>query len=71
MAKLAIKSDSRKQNLLLPPSLDELVPQNHMVRVIYAVIDRLDISSILSTYRGGGNSAFETRMGLRTTSGTH
>lgn len=24
MAKLAIKSDNRKQNLLLPPSLDEL-----------------------------------------------
>lgn len=27
MAKLAIKSDNRKQNLLLPPSLDELVPE--------------------------------------------
>lgn len=65
MAKLAIKSDSRKQNLLLPPSLDELVPQNHMVRVVDAVIDRLDISSILSTYRGGGNSAFEPRMMLK------
>ena len=58
MAKLAIKSDNRKQNLLLPPSLDELVPENHMVRVVDAVIDRLDISDILSTYRGGGNSAF-------------
>lgn len=52
MAKLAIKSDNRKQNLLLPPSLDELVPENHMVRVVDAVIDRLDISDILSTYRG-------------------
>ena len=51
MAKLAIKSDNRKQNLLLPPSLDELVPENHMVRVVDAVIDRLDISDILSTYR--------------------
>ena len=47
MAKLAIKSDNRKQNLLLPPSLDELVPENHMVRVVDAVIDRLDISDIL------------------------
>ncbi|MBD5200424.1 MAG: transposase, partial [Bacteroidales bacterium] len=64
MAKLAIKSDNRKQNLLLPPSLDELVPENHMVRVVDAVIDRLDISDILSTYRGGGNSAFKPKMML-------
>ena len=65
MAKLAIKSDNRKQDLLLPPSLDELVPENHMVRVVDAVIDRLDISDILSTYRGGGNSAFNPKMMLK------
>lgn len=65
MAKLAIKSDNRKQNLLLPPSLDELVPENHMVRVVDSVIDSLDISDILSTYRGGGNSAFNPRMMLK------
>lgn len=65
MAKLAIKSDNRKQNLLLPPSLDELVPENHRVRVVDAVIDRLDISDILSTYRGGGNSAFNPKMMLK------
>lgn len=65
MAKLAIKSDNRKQNLLLPPSLEELVPENHMVRVVDAVVDRLDISDILSTYRGGGNSAFNPKMMLK------
>ena len=65
MAKLAIKSDNRKQNLLLPPSLDELIPENHVVRVVDAVIDRLDISGILSTYHGGGNSAFNPRMMLK------
>ena len=65
MAKLAIKSDNKKQNLLLPPSLDELVPENHMVRVVDAVLDRLDISDILSTYRGGGNSAFNPKMMLK------
>ncbi len=65
MANLAIKSDNRKQNLLLPPSLDELVPENHIVRVVDAVIDRIDISDILSTYRGGGNSAFNPKMMLK------
>ena len=41
------------------------VPENHMVRVVDSVIDSLDISDILSTYRGGGNSAFNPRMMLK------
>ena len=44
---LAVKSDIGKQNLLLPPSLDELVPGNYMVTDVDAVIYRLDISDIL------------------------
>ena len=36
-----------------------------MVRVVDSVIDSLDISDILSTYRGGGNSAFNPRMMLK------
>lgn len=65
MAKLAIKSDNKKQDWLLPPSLDELVPHNHIVRVVDEIIDRLDVSEILSTYNGGGNSAFNPKMILK------
>ena len=65
MAKLAIKSDNQNQIMLFPPSLDELIPSNHVVRIVSAVIDRLDISEILSTYRGGGNSCFDPRMMLK------
>ncbi len=36
-----------------------------MVRIVDAVIDRLDISDILSTYRGGSNSAFNPKMILK------
>ena len=36
-----------------------------MVRVVDAVIDRLEVSDILSTYRGGGNSAFNSKMILK------
>ena len=36
-----------------------------MVSVVGSVIDRLDISAILSTYRGGGNSAFNPRTVLK------
>ena len=65
MAKLAIKSDNQNQMMIFPPSLDELIPSNHIVRIVSAVIDRLDISGILSTYRGGGNSCFDPRMMLK------
>ena len=65
MAKLAIKSDNQNQMMIIPPSLDELIPSNHVVRIVNAVIDRLDISEILSTYRGGGNSCFDPRMMLK------
>ena len=65
MAKLAIKSDNQNQMMIFPPSLDELIPSNHVVRIVNAVIDHLDISGILSTYRGGGNSCFDPRMMLK------
>lgn len=65
MAKLAIKTDTKKQNLLFPPSLEEMIPQNHLVRVVDAVTDHLDLSEILSTYRGGGNSAYNPKMMLK------
>lgn len=65
MAKLAIKSDNQNQIMLFPPSLDELIPSSHVVRIVSAVIDRLDFSEILSTYKGGGNSCFDPRMMLK------
>ena len=65
MAKLAIKSDNQNQMMVFPPTLDELVPKEHVVRLVAAVVDRLDISEILSTYRGGGNSCFDPRMMLK------
>ena len=65
MAKIAFKSDNQKQSLLLPPSLDELIPLTHSVRVVNAMIDRLDVDAILHTYRGGGNSCFHPRQMLK------
>ena len=64
-AKIAFKSDNQKQSLLLPPSLDELIPLTHSVRVVNAMIDRLDVDAILHTYRGGGNSCFHPRQMLK------
>ena len=65
MAKIAFKNDNQKQNLLLPPSLDELIPATHSVRVVNAVVDTLNVDSILGSYRGGGNSCFHPRQMLK------
>ena len=65
MAKISFKSDNQKQSLLLPPNLDELIPLTHSVRVVNAMIDRLDVDAILRTYRGGGNSCFHPRQMLK------
>ena len=61
MAKLAINSETCKQKRLFPLDLEEMISQTHIVRVVDMVIDRLDISPILHTYKGGGRSAFNPR----------
>ena len=33
---------------LLPPNLEELIPANHVVRVVRQIIDQIDISAILA-----------------------
>lgn len=64
-AKIIYKSYNQNDNVLFPPSLGELIPSNHPVRTVSAIIDRLDISGIESTYKGGGTSSFHPRMLLK------
>ena len=65
MAKIAFKSDNQGQLQLLPPSLDELIPATHPVRVLNNIVDRLDVGKVLASYKGGGNSCFHPRMMLK------
>ena len=63
--KIPFKSYSPKQAMLLPPSLEEMVPVNHPVRVVDRVIDQIDIHPLISTYKGGGSSGYHPRMLLK------
>lgn len=65
MAKIAFKNDNQKEILLFPPSLEEKIPATHSVRVVDAVIESLNVDTILSSYRGGGNSCFHPRQMLK------
>ena len=38
-----IQGEDRQQSSLFPPTLEELVPEDHLVRVIEAYVARLDL----------------------------
>ena len=63
--KVIFKQSDQNQLMLLPPSLDELISKDHPVRVVNAVLDKVDISSIIAGYRPGGTSSHHPRMLLK------
>ena len=65
LPKVAFKAYEQNQALLFPPALSDLIDRNHPVRVVSDVMDRIDISSLMKTYEGGGCSAYHPRMLLK------
>lgn len=63
--KATFKSYNPDQLSLLPPSLDELIEDNHVVRVVRDVVDHLNIDPIVKKYKGGGASSFHPKMMLK------
>jgi transposase len=63
--KVTFKEYNMQQSSLLPPSLEELLPEHHLVRVVNRVVDELDISPLLAKYKGGGTSSYHPRMMLK------
>lgn len=58
---------SPDQELLLPPSLNEWLPEGHLAYFISDVVDELDLSSFYARYEGDGRrkSPFDPRMMLK------
>ena len=48
--KITFKPYSQDEQWLFPPSLDELVPQNHFVRTVSKTVDELKIEKIFAKY---------------------
>ncbi|MEI6950698.1 transposase, partial [Paraflavisolibacter sp. H34] len=63
--KVVFKQTHQHQLSLLPPSLDELLAAQHPVRVVNAVLDKVDITELLSQYKPGGTSSYHPRMLLK------
>ena len=47
---------------LLPPSVEDWLPQGHLARFVVEVVDQLDLSSMTSAYRGAGSAAYHPAM---------
>jgi transposase len=52
----------RYQEYLLPPSVNDWLPADHLARFIVEVTDNLDINEIKNAYRGSGKQAYDPRM---------
>src|ERR1700727_135272 len=52
----------RETMFLLPPSVEDWLPEGHLARFIVEVIDGLDLGGMIGAYRGAGSAAHHPRM---------
>jgi transposase len=52
----------RQTGFLLPPSVDEWLPQRHLARFVVEVIDGLDLRALVGSYRGSGSASYHPSM---------
>jgi transposase len=52
----------RETGFLLPPSVDEWLPEKHLARFVVEVVDGLDLRAMSGSYRGSGSASYHPRM---------
>jgi hypothetical protein len=52
----------RETRFLLPPSLDEWLPERHLARFVVEVIDGFDLSAMVTSYRGAGSAGYHPAL---------
>jgi transposase len=52
----------RQTGFLLPPSVDEWLPERHLARFVVEVIDGLDLRAMSGAYRGSGSASYHPTM---------
>jgi transposase len=56
------RSIDRQTRFLLPPCVDDWLPEKHLARFIVEVIDGLDLRAMSSSYRGSGSASYHPRL---------
>jgi transposase len=65
MTQAKFKTYTRDQLQLLPVSWEEKIRQGHPVRVVDQVVDKLDLTKLYSSYKGGGTTSHSPKMLLK------
>jgi len=52
----------RQTGFLLPPSVDEWLPEKHLARFVVEVIDGLDLRAMSGSYRGSGSASYHPKV---------
>src|SRR3982751_5300225 len=52
----------RDTGFLLPPSVDEWLPERHLARFVVEVIEGLDLSAMSQSYRGTGSASYHPKL---------
>jgi transposase len=52
----------RATGFLLPPSVDEWLPERHLARFVVEVIEGLDLSAMVKSYRGTGSAGYHPAL---------
>ncbi len=52
------KASNRNQAFLMPPSIQEWLPEKHLARFIVDVVEELDLNEISKHYSGQGKDAY-------------
>jgi transposase len=52
----------RDMDFLMPPSVDEWLPQRHLARFVVEVIEGLDLRAMTGSYRGSGEASYHPRL---------
>ena len=53
---------NRDMDFLMPPSVDEWLPQRHLARFMAEVIEGLDLRAMTGSYRGSGEASYHPRL---------
>ncbi len=52
----------RQTPYLLPPSVEDWLPERHLARFVVEVIEGLDVSAMSGAYRGSGSASYHPRL---------
>ena len=63
--KANFKEYNQQQNWLFPPSIEEMIPEDHPVRVVNGVIEQLDLKLLTDIYNRVGNPSYHPKMMLK------